>query len=276
MNKVTLKQKLKVYIVNPFLAKIDENEVIDKTEPEYLVRWLNHGNIEMSNFNDADVIVFTPGSNINPALYNQKPINGNDYNNDRDVNATIAFKKAVKAKKFMIGIDRGAIFLTALNNGSVIQYVNHHNVLHKMKDVKTGTIFEDVSSNHTQMMFPYNLHPQSYEILAFSKKSNFAKKPTVGFQYLVEERAEKVHKRTLVKYLDDFMEPEMVYYPRTGGIAMQFNCCGIYKDNTLITYVNNQILEKYLAFQTNKLLKTNNNEETDRNPVLELGGWIGD
>ncbi len=274
MHKTKVERTLKVYIANPF-KPLDENEVISNTTPEYLIKWLNYGNIEMSNFVESDIVVFSPGSNVNPAVYGQKPLIGNDYNKERDNLEMLIYKRAVKLDKFMIGIDRGAILLTALNNGNVIQFVNHHNVQHKIKCAKTGDIYTNVPSQHTHMMFPYNLQPQSFEVIAFSKKEYFVKK-AIGFEYLIEERAEKVHKRVPLKYITNFKEPKMVYYPRNGCFAIQFNCAQLFQESQLMTYVNNQVLQKYLNFQFNKLTKnSNNNEETDRNTELELGGWFG-
>jgi len=272
MHKTKIEKALKVYIANPF-APLDENEIISSTTPEYIIRWLNYGNIQMSNFTESDIVVFSLGSNVNPALYNQEPLIS-DYNKERDNLEIQIYKKAVRHDKFIIGIDRGAILLTALNNGNIIQFVNHHNVPHKIKDCKTGDVYSNVPSQHTQMMFPYNLQSQSFELIAFSKKEYFIKK-AVGFEYLIENRAEKVYKRVPLKYLLNFKEPEMVYYPRNGCFAIQFNCATILPESLLMTYVNNQILQKYLMFEFNKLTK-NSNEKTNRPAMLEFGGWIGD
>jgi len=244
-------QKLKVYVCNCFRS-LEENEVVSDTISTYLIRWLNKGNIEMSNFAESDIVVFPHGSSVHPALYGQKPYNSTitDYNTERDKFETNAYKKAVRLGKFMIGIERGAILLTALNNGNVIQHVIHHNASHKIKCNKTGKIYLNVPSQHYQMMFPYNLQPQSFELIAFSKKDYSARRH--GIEYLVEDGAEKVYKRVPLKFLKEFKEPEIVYYPKNGCFAIQFNCSAIHSDSELITYINSQILEKYSAFQKNK------------------------
>lgn len=102
---------------------------------------------------EADVVVFTGGSDINPELYGQKN-KYSSFNNNRDVAEEWWFNKAKSQKKVMFGICRGAQFLHAMNGGQLWQDVNNHAGRdHLIVDIEEDVILP-VTSLHHQMLKP--------------------------------------------------------------------------------------------------------------------------
>ena len=73
----------------------------------------------------ADIIVFSGGADINPALYNCAKHNSTWFNERRDALEVGCFNNLSK-NQVVIGICRGAQLVTALNGGKLIQNVTGH------------------------------------------------------------------------------------------------------------------------------------------------------
>lgn len=78
------------------------------------------------NVNDADVVVFMGGEDINPALYNDKPHHTTYFNHNRDVIEKSFFDQCRTQNKPMFGICRGAQLLAALSGAQLWQNVDNH------------------------------------------------------------------------------------------------------------------------------------------------------
>jgi gamma-glutamyl-gamma-aminobutyrate hydrolase PuuD len=98
----------------------------------------------------ADVVVFTGGSDINPALYGDKNVASHFYN-ERDISEQWHFGQCVKNRKPMFGICRGAQFLHAMNGGKLWQDVNNHGTSHDIIDVEWGNILRSTSIHHQML-----------------------------------------------------------------------------------------------------------------------------
>lgn len=100
---------------------------------------------------EADVVVFAGGADINPSLYDEKNVKAWGVNKERDELEVAVYKKCVSLKKVMFGICRGAQFLHAMNGGKLWQNVNGHGREHWIVDLD-----EDVrvlaTSMHHQML----------------------------------------------------------------------------------------------------------------------------
>lgn len=191
------------------------------------LKWLNdnthyHHFVVTNNINDASIILFTGGQDINPSIYNEKAGSHTGISSyERDTEETVDFKHAVDNNKFMIGICRGAQLICALSGGSLIQHVGHHHSGHYIKDFETKRLVY-VNSIHHQMMMPYNLNPSEYEIIAYSLKEHFNKSTLV---YL--DQNDKDYKITVngedyyLHKISKFMEPEVVYFKKNFGLGIQ-------------------------------------------------------
>jgi len=106
-----------------------------------------------------------------------------------------------------IGIGNGAQYLNIRNGGSLVQHVEGHKESHEVTLNNGNRAI--VESDHHQMMFPYMLDDKAYNLLATSTyfKSN---------TYLNGRNEET----TLPK---DFLEPEMILFPKTKDLVSQSN-----------------------------------------------------
>lgn len=105
------------------------------------------------DFDQADLICFTGGADVTPALYKDKAhkYTGND--EYRDAKEERVFNAALERGIPMVGICRGGQFLNVMSGGRMYQHVTDHGRAHTITDTRTGeTVY--VSSTHHQMIMP--------------------------------------------------------------------------------------------------------------------------
>lgn len=104
---------------------------------------------------DADLVQFTGGSDVNPALYGEAKHPSTFFNDFRDTTESRVFDTCVANKIPMAGICRGGQFLNVMNGGRMYQHVDGHGISghHAMVDLHDGSITQ-VTSTHHQMMRP--------------------------------------------------------------------------------------------------------------------------
>lgn len=101
---------------------------------------------------DADVVVFIGGADINPALYGQKCHKTTSYSSERDTIEEFYYNKAIERKVPMFGICRGAQFLHAMNGGQLWQDVNGHaGPDHMIVDIEEDVRVEATSLHHQML-----------------------------------------------------------------------------------------------------------------------------
>lgn len=158
------------------------------------------------NFNDT--ILLEGGADIGPDIYGE-PLGKHTHPfYARDDIEKGWIKKGQQVNAGFIGICRGAQLLTAIQPlGKLIQHVSGHQQTHAMKVIGGDVI--TTSSLHHQMMYPFDLPKDHYKMLAVAipSRSKF--------------------------YLDggnndlsgllpsNFVEPEVVWYPKIRGLAIQ-------------------------------------------------------
>ena len=156
---------------------------------------------------DIDLVLFTGESNINPKYYNEPAPKKSNYNADRDALERVMFNAYKSTPK--LGINRGALLLTAFCGGSIVQTLNGHNCgtheceysidyLNKMLSKNNRSY--NVKSNHTSMMFPYNLNEDRYSITLVSK------------YYLSDTYKSGYGDEKVISNIKYFYEPEIVNY----------------------------------------------------------------
>lgn len=108
---------------------------------------------------DADVVLFTGGEDVNPELYGEVPLARTNFNRLRDVKEQIIYQGALDREIPMVGICRGGQFLNVMNGGRMWQHVTCHAGNHLARveippftKNKRRTI--TVTSTHHQMMIP--------------------------------------------------------------------------------------------------------------------------
>ena len=103
---------------------------------------------------NAHMIQFTGGQDINPALYAETKHATTNFNTARDNSEMEIWDKALKTGKAMTGICRGGQLIHVLAGGFLIQHANNHNThpheaFYQRLEVKKKIV---VSSTHHQMM----------------------------------------------------------------------------------------------------------------------------
>jgi len=209
-----MSKKIKVFMVSqPYYAKPLDSEKFVVTD----------------DYDQADILFFTGGEDVSPELYNTEK-HYSTYNNlNRDMRELNLFNNAVNDNKMIIGVCRGSQFITVASGGKLVQDCDNHAMAghHNMMTKDNETI--SVTSTHHQMMHPFNMDKDKYEILAYAFPS-----------------------RTSYKYLDEktmadktLLEPEVVWYPETGALGIQGHPEMPNASQDFINYFNKIILEKY-------------------------------
>lgn len=184
-----------------------------------------------------DLILFTGGEDVSPNYYGEN-VGKNTHNNQVRDNLEGQIFNYFRSNKIpKLGICRGSQFLTVMNNGMLIQDVTGHTKSHLISDINFGEY--EVSSTHHQMMYPFILYSENYKILAFS----------TYFQSSVYLNGNNDQ----IELIPDFVEPEIVFYPRTNCLAMQPHPEIMSPESTGRKYLEQHI--KNLV--NNKILKNN-------------------
>ena len=107
----------------------------------------------VSSPEEADLIVFAGGADVDPELYGQKRMPFTQYHRARDDYEKAVYEEAVKVGKPMFGICRGAQFLHVMNGGQLWQHVENHAIsgTHTIWDLEDEVLLE-ANSYHHQML----------------------------------------------------------------------------------------------------------------------------
>lgn len=160
---------------------------------------------KLAQITPDSVLAFEGGVDINTHFYKQKK--GwftQDPSFQRDTIEGSAFKRAVEKGAGIVGICRGAQLATALSGGSLIQHVTGHGVSHYIKTSQDNHNFS-VTSSHHQMMNPFEMPEDDYELLAWSAE------PQSDVYLNGEDETSFVPEK----------EPEVVWYKQTKALAIQ-------------------------------------------------------
>lgn len=180
--------KLKVYVVGKGTARY--------------INWIQNAELVHSLI-DSDLVLFTGGEDVDPSIY-KEPKNQKTFSNiERDRYELEIFKKAVTNNKHIIGICRGSQFLCAVNGGRLVQHQENKNFMHNITTSDGREI--PISSTHHQAMYPYDMNPADYKLLAYT------------------EGISKMHEDGLGKEISErpFKEVEICYFPKTKSLGIQ-------------------------------------------------------
>jgi GMP synthase-like glutamine amidotransferase len=121
---------------------------------------------------DSDLVLFTGGEDINPAIYGAEPHPSvSHWSPHRDAHECEAFVRATRLGKPMVGICRGAQLFCALMGGKLVQHQRHPSI--HMIDTFDGKKIT-VTSAHHQRQFPFLLPANEYRILGWCDLSPFS------------------------------------------------------------------------------------------------------
>ena len=169
---------------------------------------------EHSSFEEAEVVLIPGGSDWQPSLYGHSKLSSTYIYPESDIREMDLINEAVDAGKFIIGICKGSQGLTIRAGGWLIQHVTNHGGYHKM-ETHDGKILT-VNSTHHQMSYPYDLPEQDYKLLGWAaERSNEYRVAT--------EKVEHEDPELAFDELGRFKEPEVIWYPKIRGMAVQFH-----------------------------------------------------
>jgi putative glutamine amidotransferase len=133
-------------------------------------RWID-GLVLTKKMEEADIVMLTGGEDINPAIYGRACHHTTYYNPSRDDFEIREYNKAIKIGVPLISTTcRGFQLAAALNGGLIIQDVTSHWVS-GTHDMTNGTDLYDITSLHHQMVYPYTMPKDMYDILYWSAPS---------------------------------------------------------------------------------------------------------
>jgi gamma-glutamyl-gamma-aminobutyrate hydrolase PuuD len=115
--------------------------------------WRHKGYPLVDNLMDADIICYTGGEDISPALYKERKLEYTYPNIFRDNQDRQCYHNTV-GNAYQVGLCRGGQLLNVLNDGRLWQDVDgHHFGTHPVYDVKTN-VWKNVNTLHHQGIRP--------------------------------------------------------------------------------------------------------------------------
>lgn len=115
----------------------------------------------------ADLVVFSGGDDVNPALYGETAHPQTAFDSERDKIDMAVYEECYTHGVPMLGICRGAQFGHVMNGGKLFQHVDRHFGDHPIYCQNEKRMLERVSSVHHQMCIE---HPDM-DVLAFCGRS---------------------------------------------------------------------------------------------------------
>lgn len=176
----------------------------------------------VSNIEDADVVVFTGGADINPEIYGKEAHPTTYFSRQRDKYEIEAFN-AMRPDQLAVGLCRGCQMLAALNGAILIQNVSSHAGCgqHRIHNAN-GKTFSIVSIHH-QMIYPWDLPEDEYDVLYWADHlSRYYEGDGVDPEVMknnVEPEIAVFHKENLPKCLCIQGHPEMMEHGATTDLV---------------------------------------------------------
>lgn len=116
---------------------------------EIISMFAKHGAKNASTIKEAELVVFTGGTDVNPELYGQKQTRHTPVVDiTRDKEEQKVFEACKEWDVPMLGICRGAQFLHVMNGGKLWQHVTGHCGSHDIVDIEKDVLVRATSTHH--------------------------------------------------------------------------------------------------------------------------------
>lgn len=156
-------------------------------------------NVEIThNIEDADIVIFTGGEDVDPSMYGCKRHITTWSNIERDKEEKKIFEQ-VSENQLVIGICRGSQYLCCLNGGILVQDLQGH-AIGRTHPITNGKEVYEITSTHHQMQYPFDLPQEDYDILYWANH--------IGRNH----SGDKINPDVIIEK----GEPEIVLYHRPG------------------------------------------------------------
>lgn len=189
----------------------------------------------LSLIKDSDLVCFGGGADIHPSLYGSTDVASwvSIKPSGRDVVEQQAFTEAVKRKKPILGICRGAQLACALAGGKLIQDVTSHAGGSHNIDTQEGRS-RVISSAHHQMMYVTPNLVEHTEVIAWCEPRSH--------HYLHD----------IPDFVPPVVEPEILLFKNVNALAVQGHPEFMNPTHSTVCYVR-QLISQYLL---NNLVET--------------------
>jgi GMP synthase-like glutamine amidotransferase len=174
---------------------------------------------------NADVVMFTGGGDVEPAFYGEKNV-ASAVERGRDKQEMEAFNYAKEQSKGMIGICRGAQFLTVAVGGLLYQDVDNHAIFGEHTLTCADGTQLSITSTHHQMMRPRG----KYELIAWC---------THRSERYLTDKGEGTPELGV--------DPEIVFYPETRSLCIQGHPEYMDCDAPVCVYLRDLVKRKLLS-----------------------------
>ena len=186
-----------------------------------------------------DLMIFTGGEDVTPSLYGERRHPATRSCQMRDMRERTFYGAGQEVGAKMVGICRGAQFLTVMNGGKLVQHIHDHGIsgTHTLELNHESEVPVEITSTHHQCMYPFNLSSSEYVIIAHSLSTHMEGVPEI----------------------DDLVPPvgvvpEIVWYDKTNCLCIQGHPEYMDTDSSGYLYVQflieNLILEKDYAVES--------------------------
>ena len=174
-------------------------------------RWLEPlGFTPTSNYEAADLALFTGGEDIAPSFYNELPGRCTYTNRERDKTELIAYNYFKERGVPFVGICRGGQLLTAMAGGKLVQDSNHpgSHIIHTYdgQELRTNSL------HHQQFLVEPSItglvEGEDFKIIAWTNKLS---------KYHLDQYDQDYN------FPADYKEPEIAIYPKIKGFAIQWH-----------------------------------------------------
>ena len=164
----------------------------------------NNGWEMVSRLEEADLVHFTGGADVDPSMYGESPHPTTFSTLGRDLREQVQYDKAQELGLPCIGICRGGQFLNVMNGGKLYQHVDNHGIggTHEMYDLATGDTIQTTSTHHQMMR-----KSDEGELIATAGHIATTRQNMLGNNIAVDDMVEE--------------DTEVVYYPLTQTLCHQ-------------------------------------------------------
>lgn len=128
---------------------------VEGFDAQYEEMFQRRGHEVVEKVEEADLVQFVGGADVNPSLYGEEPHPSTFFSDITDQRSFNLYKNAITHGIPMTGICRGGQFLNVMNGGKMHQHVDGHAIYgtHQAVDVYSNSEVR-VTSTHHQMMIP--------------------------------------------------------------------------------------------------------------------------
>lgn len=202
-------------------------------DSNYIGNWIENSERVLS-MDNADIVIMPGGGDWCPKIYNEKTGSKTHYNEYTDIEQLTTLRDAIRGKKAIIGICRGAQLLCIAEGGKLIQHVSGHGYSHEIHSTRDRNRKFTTNSLHHQMLNLTPIPKERWDLLYYAKG--------ISGTYLNGNNEEIID---FTKFKGDIKEPEIVLFNYIRGLAIQGHP-EMSMDHRLLEEINRIIVNELL------------------------------